>query len=403
MSQIVMPKLGLTMTEGILAEWRVKPGERVRAGDVVFVVETDKIANEIEAPSDGEVLELLVESGTTVPVGTPLMRWTGKPLSGEGPAANGHGAEEPAQAAEEPARIAAEPQAARPATDAKRIVATPLARRIAREFGIDLASVRGSGPHGRIKAADVEAARARQPALTEAPAARAPRAEPVPLSAKHQVMVRRVVAAKRDVPHFYLTRRAEVSALLALRAQVNSAGGPKATVTHFILKAVGRALLAAPDANRVWTERGLLSLGETDVGMVVDTPEGLFIPILRDVGRKPLDQLCAEATELAERARSGRLVRDELEGGAVSVSNLGMTGVEGVTPIINVPQSAILGVGAVSEIFRPDAAGAPVLRREILLTLACDHRVFNGVSGARFLDAVVGGLENPYALFLTQK
>src|SRR5690554_3150648 len=154
-SQIVMPKLGLTMTEGILAEWRVKPGERVRAGDVVFVVETDKIANEIEAPSDGEVLELLVESGATVPGGTPLMRWTGKPLSGEGPAANGHGAEEPPQAAEEPARIAAEPQAARPATDAKRIVATPLARRIAREFGIDLASVRGSGPHGRIKAADV--------------------------------------------------------------------------------------------------------------------------------------------------------------------------------------------------------------------------------------------------------
>lgn len=402
MSQIVMPKLGLTMTEGILAEWRVKPGERVRAGDVVFVVETDKIANEIEAPSDGEVLELLVESGATVPVGTPLMRWTGKPLSGEEPAANGHDAEKPASGVEESRRIAAEARAARPARDAKRIVATPLARRIARELGVDLESVRGSGPHGRIKAADVEAVRARQPAPAEAPAAQAPRAEPVPLSAKHQVMVRRVVAAKRDVPHFYLTRRAEVSTLLALRAQVNSAGGPKATVTHFILKAVGRALLAVPDANRIWTERGLLSFDETDVGMVVDTREGLFIPILRDVGRKPLDRLCAEATELAERARSGRLARDDLEGGAISVSNLGMTGVEGVTPIINVPQSAILGVGAVSEIFRPDATGAPVLKREILLTLACDHRVFNGVSGARFLDAVVAGLENPYALFLTQ-
>lgn len=364
LAELVMPKLGLTMTEGLLAEWRVAPGAQVRAGEVVFVVETDKIANEVEAPGEGEIVEILVEPGRTVPVGTPLARWTGS-----GPANDSI-----------PAVV-------------DRIKATPLARRLARERGIDLATVTGSGPGGRIKAADLES---RLPRAVEPPRGEAP-----PLSAKHQAMVRRVVAAKREVPHFYLTRRAEISALLALRAAVNAAGGPKATLSHFLVKAVGRALRAVPQANRIWQDEAILPLAGSDVGLVVDTAEGLFIPILRGVGEAPFDRLCAEAAALTERARGGQLGRDDLLGGAVSVSNLGMAGVESVTPIISPPQAAILGVGAVTEVFRPDEAGQPALRRELCLTLACDHRVFDGMTGARFLDAIARGLERPHALFLT--
>lgn len=396
-SDLVMPKLGLTMTEGVLAEWHVKPGDRVRPGQVIFVVETDKIANEIEAPGEGEIVEILVDSGATVPVGTPLARWTGRGgLDGEAARAAGPAAAVPAP---EPRP---EPVTARPAAAATggRVKATPLARRIARQRGIDIAAVAGSGPGGRIKAADVEAALAG--AREAVPPELAPaHAQTVALSSKHLAMARRVTAAKREVPHFYLVRRAEVSALVALRAAMNAAGGPKLTLTHFLLKAVGRALLACPEASRIWADEALLALGATDVGMVVDTPDGLFIPVLRDAGRLPMDRLALAAGALIERAKAGTLRREDLEGGAVSVSNLGMAGVESVAPIISPPQSAILGVGAVSETFRPDAAGQPVLRRELVLTLACDHRVHNGMSAARFLETIVHGLETPHGLLQT--
>jgi len=400
-SDLVMPKLGLTMTEGVLAEWRVKPGDRVRPGQVIFVVETDKIANEIEAPGEGEIVEILVGSGATVPVGTPVARWTGKgSLSGEagrvaGPEAAGLAPES-----------RPEPAPPRPTTAAAggRIKATPLARRIARQRGIDIAAIAGSGPGGRIKAADVEAALARAPevgALEPAPAQVQTQTQTVALSPKHLAMARRVSAAKREVPHFYLVRRAEVSALLALRTAMNAAGGPKTTLTHFLLKAVGRALLACPEANRIWADGALATYATTDVGMVVDTPHGLFIPVVRDAGRLALDRLSLAANALIERARAGTLRREDLEGGAVSVSNVGMAGVESVAPIINPPQSAILGVGAVVETFRPDPAGQPMLRRELVLTLACDHRVHNGMSAARFLEAIVAGLETPHGLLRT--
>ncbi len=209
-------------------------------------------------------------------------------------------------------------------------------------------------------------------------------------------------AAKRDIPHFYLTRRAEVSALLEIRRAINAAGGPKVTLNHLLLKAVGRALMACPEANRIWADDALLGYGRSDVGMVVDTGEGLFIPILRDVGRQPLDALAAAADALADRAKSGTLRREDLDGGAVSVSNVGMAGgVESMAPIINPPQSSILGVGSVAETFRPDADGRPTLCRELVLTLACDHRVLDGMGGARFLDAIVRGLESPHALLRT--
>lgn len=393
-----MPKLGLTMTEGVLAEWRVGPGEAVRAGDVLFVVETDKIANEVEAPSDGEMVEVLVAAGATVPVGTPLARWTGAGLAPDDGEAEAGDGEAPPPASDTAPTASPAPGAA-PAPGA-RVKATPLARRLARQHAVELTALQGSGPGGRIKAADVEAA-AERPAPAAAAPLPAGDGTPVPLTPKHAAMARRVAASKREVPHFYLTRRAEVSALLRLRAELNAAGGPKITLNHFLLKAVGRALIRRPESNRIWGGDSLIALARADVGMVVDTPEGLFIPILRDAGRTPLDRLAAEARSLADRAAAGTLSRADMEGGAISVSNLGMAGVDSVAPIVSPPQSAILGVGTVAEIFRPDAAGAPALHREITLTLACDHRVHDGMTGAALLAAVVGGLETPHRLLRT--
>jgi pyruvate dehydrogenase E2 component (dihydrolipoamide acetyltransferase) len=403
-----MPKLGLTMTEGVLAQWLVKPGDRVEPGQVMFVVETDKIANEIEAPGAGEIVEILVESGETVPVGAPLARWTGKGTVG----GNGEGGSSAAgPSADSAARSARQaPGSASPApspapSHGSRIIATPLARRMARQRQIDLSAIPGSGPRGRIKAADIETALARRDeapprALASKPAA----AERVAVSSRHLAMARRVEAAKREIPHFYLTRRAEVSALLDLRRDLNAAGGPRITLNHLLLKAVGRALLACPEANRIWADDALLAFRASDVGMVVDTPDGLFIPMVRDAGRLPPDALAVAAGELIERTKTGALRREDLEGGAASVSNVGMAGgVESMAPIINPPQSSILGVGSVVETFRPNEKGKPRLNRELVLTLACDHRVFDGMSGARFLDAIVGGLETPHALLRTTK
>lgn len=404
LTELVMPKLGLTMTEGVLADWRVEPGEHVRAGQVIFVVETDKIANEIEAPSDGEFVEILVNSGETVPVGTPLARWTGTGLASDhdnGDLPTGAAADVPV-ASEQPAPRTME--TGRNGTDDGRVKATPLARRIARRNRINIASIAGSGPGGRIKAADVEKTMAAGgvSSVAAAPASRPTIAmERITPSPKHQAMARRVVAAKRDIPHFYVTRTAEVTALAALRREMNAIGGPKFTVTHFLLKAVGLAMQAHSEANRLWDSEELLALPGTDVGLVVNTDEGLFIPVMRDVGGKAMDRLALEADALVERARGGRLGRDDLDGGAISVSNLGMAGVASLAPIINPPQSAILGVGAAAEIFRPDSNGAPVLRREVTLTLACDHRVYDGMLAARVLDSVVRAIEAPHSLLLT--
>jgi pyruvate dehydrogenase E2 component (dihydrolipoamide acetyltransferase) len=271
---------------------------------------------------------------------------------------------------------------------------------MARQGEIELAAIPGSGPKGRIKAADVEAALARhnEAAPPAAPAA----GERIAVSARHMAMVRRVTQAQREIPHFTVTARAEVSALLVLRRAMNGAGGPKITLNHLLLKAVGRALLAQPEANRIWADDALLAFATPDVGMVVNVGGELYVPVLRDAGRLAIDRLALAAADLVARAEAGTLRREELEGGAVTVSNVGMAGrVESMAPMINPPQSSILGVGSVVDTFRPDAEGRPAPSRELVLTLACDHRVFDGMGAGRFLDAIVRNLEAPHALLRT--
>jgi len=410
---IVMPKLGLTMTEGKLAEWRVKPGDAVTAGQILFVVETDKIANEVEAPAAGEILDILVPPGETVPVGAPVVRWTGPGSAVDAEGAAGTGVEGGGAAERPPAegRAGAAGQPAAPAAihpapagaRSGRLLATPLARRLAREQGIDLATVAGSGPRGRIKAADLAGA-AVGPMGAAGPMAAGAGAGGVEIApdAIHVAMARRMVQSKRDVPHFYLASEAEVSALLDLRRQLNGIDGyPRITLNHLIVAAVGVALREMPDANRIWLDDRIVAFTSTDVGIAVTTPRGLFAPVLRDAGRIGIDRVAKGADALAEAARDGKLRGKDLEGGAITVSNAGMFNVTRFAPIVNPPQAAILGVGSVREVFRPDAAGQPALKREMGLVLSCDHRILDGVAGLALLNRIIDILEAPLRLMRT--
>jgi pyruvate dehydrogenase E2 component (dihydrolipoamide acetyltransferase) len=389
---IVMPKLGLTMTEGLLASWRVGPGDQVATGDVLFVIETEKIATEIEAQHSGRIGAILVPEGETAPVGAALATWAVE-AAASAPAAK-------------PARIAAPAPApetipaAAPAA-AGRLIATPLARRIARQHGLDLSHVAGSGPRGRIKLADVQAALASAPAASAPPATRNRRRPATPVE---QVVARRLTQAKQTIPHFYVMAEADVTQLLAMRAELNAGDAPvRLSLSHIVMAAVGRALAAQPDFNAVWDEGEIVTLAGSDVGLAIDSPRGLVAPVLRDAGEGHLDAVAAACAALIDGARAGRLVAGDFEGGAISVSNVGMHGASRLVPIINPGQSAILGVAAARPVFRPDAQGRPELRQELGLVLSCDHRVLDGVRAAQFLDAIVRTLEHPLQLLRQPK
>lgn len=382
---ILMPKLGLTMTEGVLIEWRVAPGDAVAPGDTLFVVETDKIANEVEANRAGVVDALLVHAGEVVPVGAVVAS-----LRGEGDVAQSGPKAEPPQKRQAPASPA-------------RIVATPLARRHAAEAGIDLAEIAGSGPRGRIMLRDLPdtepsaRGQVRQPTERQAIMPRGPIVrEPDP---HRKITARRLSEAKREIPHFYVFATADVTDLLALREQLNAGGnGPHLTLNHFVVAAVARAMAALPQMDAVWADDVIHELQTRDVGIAVEGAKGLVAPVLRDVAGLTLDEVAAAAIGLVTQAREGRLKRADLEGGAISVSNVGMFGVSALVPIVNPGQSSILGVGASQPMFRPDAQGRPVLRHVLELALSCDHRVIDGALAARFLQDLCRRLETAVLL-----
>ncbi|MGX9934108.1 dihydrolipoamide acetyltransferase family protein [Advenella kashmirensis] len=418
-NDLLMPKLGLTMTEGMLVEWSVSPGDQVRMGASLFVVETDKVATEIEAPADGVMGDIIVQAGETVPVGTVVARWTGP---GQGIDAS---AEASPQGMSNPQAKPGVPDQAHDTTapgtktesddgigsitdGGPRIVATPLARRMANEMGLSLTSVTGTGPKGRIKAGDVRAIQNTRlsnegtPDEARTQASEAAAVQQIKPSALMQSMATRMVQAKQ-VPHFYLSVEAEVSQLLALRRRLNQhSTSLKLTLNHFVIAAVARALQMCPDQNRIWRDDGILKLNGIDVGIAVATERGLTAPVLHGLGGATLDDIAAQANALIERTRIGKAVRADMEGGAISISNAGMYNVTYMTPIINPPQSAILGVGSIREVFRPDEDGAPALKREMGMVLAADHRLHDGASALEFLNCVVDLLQDPYQLLRTQ-
>lgn len=401
LSSLTMPKLGLTMTEGVITEWRAAQGAKVQKGDIVFVVETDKIATEVEAPSDGEIVEILFGEGKTVPVGEAVARWTGIGMADDVEMADVPPSLEPA--AEAPGRLAMSKNSTGETAAAAnaRVLATPLARRLAETSGTDLAAVTGTGPHGRIKAEDVRRHGAMKPAA--GPGGDAPRAElrAEPVPALQQTAARRVLEAKTTIPHFYVSREAEISELTTFRRRLTELTGQKISLNDCIVLAFARALNDLPDCNRIWRDGEFVRYATTDIGIAVQTERGLLVPVVRDLGLLPLDQAARRIGAVLRRVRGGNFTAEDLTGGTASVSNVGMFGATSLTPIVNPGQSSILGVGDVREVFRPDADGNPELRRELSLVLSADHRVLDGVDGSLLLARIANYLEHPLLLMAT--
>jgi pyruvate dehydrogenase E2 component (dihydrolipoamide acetyltransferase) len=424
--EILMPALSPTMEEGTLAKWLVKEGDMVKSGQIIAEIETDKATMEFEAVDEGKIGRILVAEGTAgVKVNTPIAV-----LGEDGEAADAVPAAAKAVAVAAPvAAVAAAPAAqavvAKPA--GARVFASPLARRIAKDKGLDLATVQGSGPHGRIVRADVEGVKAAPvavavaaPAAVAAVAAAAPvvavAAGPstetvlkayadrpfteVKLDGMRKTIAARLTEAKQTVPHFYLRRDIELDALMAFRGQLNAkleARGVKLSVNDFIIKACALALQQVPAANAVWAGDRVLQFKKSDVAVAVAIEGGLFTPVLKDAEAKSLSALSAEMKDLAKRARDRKLAPHEYQGGSFAISNLGMFGIDNFDAIINPPHAAILAVGAgVQKPIVKD--GAVMVGTVMSVTLSVDHRVIDGALGAQLLTAIKENLENPLAM-----
>ncbi len=422
-TEILMPALSPTMEEGTLAKWLVKEGDSVKSGDLLAEIETDKATMEFEAVDEGVIGKILVAEGTEgVKVNTAIAILVddGESVADAAPTA----APAPKAAEPAPAAAAAAPAPAAPAKDGTRVFASPLARRIAADKGIDLAQIAGSGPHGRIVKADVEgatatAAPAPQPAAAPA-AAPAPAAMPagpaadkvlamyegrefteVKLDGMRKTVAARLTEAKQTIPHFYLRRDIRLDALMAFRAQINAqleGRGVKLSVNDFIIKACANALQQVPDANAVWAGDRIIRLHPSDVAVAVAIEGGLFTPVLKDAHQKSLSALSAEMKDLAARARDRKLAPHEYVGGSFAISNLGMFGIDNFDAVINPPHGAILAVGAGVKKPVVGKDGEITVATVMSVTLSVDHRVIDGALGAELLQAIVDNLENPLAM-----
>jgi pyruvate dehydrogenase E2 component (dihydrolipoamide acetyltransferase) len=457
-TQILMPALSPTMEEGKLAKWHVKEGDAVKAGDILAEIETDKATMEFEAIDEGRIGKILVPEGAEgVKVNAPIAE-----LETEGG--------EPAAAKDIPSTMKAirdalapvagpQPQPAKPAaaeapkvpqaeikrgngavppTD-QRIFASPLAKRIAQQSGIDLSALHGSGPRGRIVKADVDAASKedaakpapRPPQQTPAPRAPASGAvaempaatlsgiaplpdarlffregeyDAVPNDSMRKTIARRLTSAKTLIPHYYLTIDCDIGALMQIRARLNDKapkgeGAYKLSVNDFVIKAAAMALMKHPDVNASWTDAAILKHHHADIGIAVDLNPGLITPIVFRAETKGLVEISNEAKSLAERAKTKKLKPQDYEGGGFSISNLGMFGIRQFTALINPPQSAILAVGVGEE--RPVVRGGQLAVATMMsLTMSCDHRVIDGATGSRFMQTLKAFIEEPASMLL---
>jgi pyruvate dehydrogenase E2 component (dihydrolipoamide acetyltransferase) len=435
-TNILMPALSPTMTEGTLARWLKKEGETVRAGDVIAEIETDKATMEVEAVDEGVLGRILVADGTEgVKVNEPIAVLVDKgeavpeaaaPAAKAGAAKNGAPKAEASKAeapkAEAPKAEApkAAPAPAAPAPVAAaggRVVASPLAKRMAKQAGLDLSGMAGSGPGGRIVRVDVEAALAggrAAPVAAAAPAEAPKPAAPVTMTAPHtlvphstmrRVIARRLVEAKSTIPHFYVTMDIEIDALLKLRSQLNAkspkdgAGAFKLSVNDLVIKAAAVTLRRVPRVNASWTEDAIALYDDVDISVAVSIPEGLITPIVRRADQKGLAAISNEMKDLGARAKSGKLKPEEFHGGGFSISNMGMYGVRDFSAIINPPQAAILAVSAGQP--RPVVKdGALAIATVMTCTLSVDHRVVDGALGAEWMAEFKRIMEDPMSLML---
>ena len=429
-----MPQLGETVAEGKIVKWFKAAGDAVKPGDNLFEIETDKTSMEVPATSAGTLSEIRFQVGEVAKVGAVVAIISGagetaKTASAAPPKAPAAPKSAPASAA--PAAMAAAPVAYRPsgpmdpfhevrtpernfgpARLAGGTFTTPLARRLAGERGIDLSRVSGSGPHGRIVAADVEKAAPAAPVVGMARGASAAQVkalfegvayEEVPLDSMRRTIATRLIEAKQTIPHFYLTADLEIGRLVAMREEANAAapqdkdGQPafKLSLNDFIIKAWAKALQRVPAANAVWAEDRILRFTHSDIGVAVALDGGLITPVLRNVESKALTAISAEMRDLAERARAKKLKPNEYQGGASAISNLGMYGVREFAAIINPPHATILAVGASRRAPVETEDGGIKFVSQMTVTLSCDHRVVDGALGAQLLAAFKALIEKP--------
>src|ERR1700676_738205 len=450
---ILMPALSPTMEKGNLAKWLKKEGDKVKSGDVIAEIETDKATMEVEAVDEGTIARILVPEGTQdVPVNDVIAVLAGdgedvkaagagaaKPAASSAPpkAAEAPAAAKPAQApapATPPAKAA--PSAATPAPQAPapapqtngqgRIFSSPLARRLAKEAGIELARINGSGPHGRVIARDVEEAKSGKglkapagahggaPAMAPSMSDKQIRAlyedgsyEVIPHDGMRRTIAQRLTASVQTIPHFYLTMDCNIGLLVEAREQINAAapkdkdGKPayKLSVNDFVIKALALALQRIPNANVSWTDGGMLKHKHSDVGVAVAMPGGLITPIIRKAETKPVSVISAEMKDFAARARARKLKPEEYQGGTTAVSNLGMYGIKDFTAVINPPHATILAVGASEE--RPIVKDGKIEIAQIMrVTMSCDHRAVDGALGAELLGAFKMLIENPVMMMV---
>ncbi|MBY4630250.1 pyruvate dehydrogenase complex dihydrolipoamide acetyltransferase [Rhizobium croatiense] len=443
---ITMPALSPTMEEGNLSKWLVKEGDKVKSGDVIAEIQTDKATMEVEAVDEGTVAKLVVAAGTEGVKVNALIAVLAADGEDVAAAASGAGSAAPAKAEAAPAAKAeAAPAKAEPAPAAapaaavsaggNRTFSSPLARRLAREAGIDLSAVAGSGPHGRVVKSDVEAAvagggakpvaapaaAAPQAAAAAAPAAAAPKGasddavlklfepgsyELVPHDGMRKTIARRLVESKQTIPHFYVSVDCELDALMALRAQLNDAAprkdnapAYKLSVNDMVIKAMALALRDVPDANVSWTDSNMVKHKHADVGVAVSIPGGLITPIIRKAEQKTLSVISNEMRDLGKRAKDRKLKPEEYQGGTSSVSNMGMMGVKNFAAVVNPPHATILAVGAGEQrvvVKNGEMAIATVMS----VTLSTDHRCVDGALGAELLQAFKGYIENPMGMLV---
>ena len=434
-TKVVMEALSPTMEEGRLIEWKKKEGDAVAVGDVLADVETDKAVMELVARAAGTLLKQVAAAGATVPV-SDVVGWIGKPgeeVVGDradktdktdkadkavkpgaaGPKPEPVEAPKPERkpeaapaAASAPAAATATAAAPPARSNGERVKASPLARRIANERGIDLATIQGSGPAGRIVQRDVESAQPAAPASSPKPTGLPARTlvipageayRDVPLSQIRKTIARRLVQSIGPVPTFYLTTEVDMERVADAREAINAVGEGKVSYNDIILKATALALKQHPECNGWWQDDHIRYWSEVHIGMAVAIEDGLITPVIRHADLKSLREISAETRDLAARARDRRLTPEEYTGSTFSVSNLGMFDIDEFTAIINPPEAGILAIGSISEQTVPAAEGLEV-RKRMKITMSCDHRVIDGATGAQFLRTLKRMLENPLAM-----
>jgi len=400
--EIVMPKLGLTMTEGIIVEWGKKEGDAVKKGEVLFVLETEKVTYEVESPEDGILGRILVHEKETVPVGA-VVAYLLKP---------GEGLSDLEGVTPEKAEIVAQPELAQERQPAgqdearkeTRIKASPLAKKMAKAYNLELGTLRGSGPGGRITKKDVEKAYERiqkEAATPRMETEGVPTQKPVPLTGMRRAIARNMLAAKVETAQTYMSNTVDATGIVearkALLTYTQDNAGVRVTITDILMKITSAAIREHPVINTVWTEDGIIYLAEVHMGMAMALDEGLIVPVIRDIHKKGLAQIAKERIELIQKGKENKLLPDDITGSTFTLSTLGMFGTEQFTANINLPESAILAVGAIMD--KPVAIdGALVIRPMMNVTLTYDHRTIDGAEAAKFMRTLKLFIEAPITI-----